>query len=253
MNFISTEGYFISRYQFGQGDFSLKFFSEKLGLVRAVADRQKAAHYPIISCLTPLDRADLTLLARRHRSDARLTDLQLVERHMWLTADARAMGLSMLILEIVGNLLPEDEPHVEMYELMGSYLKEVKAGSPVENAALHTILRYFRHLGYGLSLDECRLCQQAPQGPCCFLPASGGFLHKKGCSSAGRQGMEVSPGTLLFLNRLSRSDLEGVRRIKGDGLVLYEAFKVINVFLGYLCQRRLASQDFLLRLSAGGG
>jgi DNA repair protein RecO len=251
MTFLSTEGYFINGYPLSRGDRVLRFFTLHLGLVRVITNRRRIVQFPSLGCLITWDKAGLVLSASRDRDRVTMVESSLLERQTWMAGDLTSFSMSMLILETITQLLPEVDPHPAVFGIMSDYLDEARRGDDTEKASWHALFRIFGELGYQPDFGRCRKCGERPGGRPRFIPASGGFRHEK-CLPGNPTGITVSPGTLLFLERLRKTDTEGIRRLKAGREIRGETGKVLNSYLNLLCQKRLHSQTFISKTETGG-
>jgi hypothetical protein len=102
----------------------------------------------------------------------------------------------------------------------------------------------FDQAGFSIEPGQCRACGKPPGGPARFVAATGSFVHQ-GCAGGKTEGLPVSPGTLLFLDRARRP---GAGRLSCDRRIADESLDLFGAHLNYITQEKTPSLAFLRKM-----
>ncbi len=245
---LDTAGYLLRMYEFPNGDRSFRFFTAAAGLISIIARRSMVGHLPPLANPETFDLGVITMVARPRHPGARMLDYTLVRRHHGLGEEPLRLGAACLAAETVERLFAGEDPHPAVMGILGGLLDGLERGGAVPAPLARGMLALFEAAGFSLDVKGCRACGRPPKGPARFQVASGGFVHM-GCADRGMEGMPVSPGTLLFLDRVRQ---EPPARLSCDRRIADESLDLFGAHLTYITQERTPSLAFLHKMREGG-
>jgi DNA repair protein RecO (recombination protein O) len=205
-----AEGVVLGRRNLGEADRILTLFTREFGRLQAKAKAVRKTTSRLAGRLEPFTHASF-LLARGKAVDV-VAQVEVVEGHGQLRADLRRLGYAWLVAELVVQLVPEGEPHPEVFRLLVETLRLLEHSDPAV-AAAWCGLRLFGDLGYRPSTDRCPVCGRPPAPRDVWSPRFGGFTCGP-CASedprAARLGGEAG-GAARFLLQASAQEAGHLR------------------------------------------
>lgn len=109
-------------HRFSETSQVLTLFCRKTGLIRVLAKgayrRTKAGASQFDGGIDLLDVGDCIFIPHSNRDLAILTEWKLVEGHLGLRRDFRAMVVSQYLAEVLSVLLAEYDPHIHLFDRM---------------------------------------------------------------------------------------------------------------------------------------
>lgn len=139
----------------------LSLFGRAQGVVRVIAKgahrttKQGASKFGGGIDLLDIGQAVFTLDLERHLGT--LTEWTLVEGHLTLRRNLRAMYLSQYAAELVGYLIQEHDPHPQLFDRFEQTMNDL-ASPRVEEAFLAFELDLLKETGYFPELAACTEC-----------------------------------------------------------------------------------------------
>ena len=178
----SDEGIFLSAKPLGEANIVAEIFSRThgrhLGLVRGGRSRRMR---PL------LQPGNLLRATWRARLSEHLGgfNVELLEAHAALVLDAAAALAAISSLAGLARLLPERDPHPELYAAALNVLRSFDDAAAWPALLVQWELQLLGELGFGLDLSECAatgtsMCRRALAAPCRAMPPS---LIATSCSS----------------------------------------------------------------------
>lgn len=213
----------------------LTLFARQHGRVQLIAKgahrRTKAGASKFDGGVDLLDLGEAVFSHAPERDLCPLTEWHLVNGHLELRRELRAMHLGLYAAELVNLLIEEHDPHVELFDRLEQTLSEL--GTPrVEEALLAFELDLLREAGYLPELGGCVECGTSNFSALermFFSPARGGVVCRN-CEGASPDRMEIDPrllrivsgiialprergGSVQRLPRLSRHQTDPINRV----------------------------------------
>lgn len=210
MPVYKAEGVVLGRRNLGEADRVLTLFTREFGRLQAKAKAVRKTTSRLAGRLEPFTHATF-LLARGKTVDV-VAQVEVVEGHGELRADLHRIGYAWLAAELVVHLVPEGEPHPEVFRLLVETLRLLGHSDPAV-AAAWCGLQLFGYLGYRPATDRCPVCGRPPVPGDVWSPRSGGFTCGP-CASqdprAVRLGGEAA-GATRFLIQASAQEVGHLR------------------------------------------
>jgi DNA repair protein RecO (recombination protein O) len=133
-----------------------------------------------------------------------LTEWKLQEGHLELRKSLRAVYLGQYAAELIGFLIEEHDPHVELFDRFEQTLGEIQTPR-IEEAFLAFELDLLRETGYLAELGACIQCQAllTEREPAYFSPHRGGVVCQS-CEHSIPDRMQVDPRLLRMVQGILR-------------------------------------------------
>ena len=191
----------------------LTLFGRAHGLMRVIAKgahrTTKAGASKFGGGIDLLDLGDAVFTLDLEKQLGTLTEWRLVEGHLELRRNLRAMYLGQYAAELVSFLIEEHDAHPELFDRLEQTLSEL-ATPRLEEAFLAFELDLLRETGYLAEMSACVECSSAlsDREPAWFSPSRGGILCRN-CESVVHDRMSIDVRLLRMAQsilRLPRSD-----------------------------------------------
>ncbi len=148
MKSISLEGIVIKRHNFGEADKILTIFSKQHGKISVIAKgvRKTTSRragslelFNLIKCQVVQGKNNMTIL----------TEVQLLDPFSSWRSHLGRVNIAYQLSEVLDKLLPEYEPHLEVYEQATSYLKDIgRLTDDWKMVTKHWFVTILSELGY---------------------------------------------------------------------------------------------------------
>jgi len=139
------------------------------------------------------------------------------------------------LLSAVRHLFPEEEGHVQAFNLLArgiARLADAPDPEAAANVVLATRLKLLALLGYAPATHGCAVCgEEAPAHG--FSPSLGGIVCERCAATGSHSYFALSPGALATLRALLDSTLSEVERLDLDERALAEVEQVVSQTLAY--------------------
>ena len=153
------------------------------------------------------------------------------------------MAYGAVMAEATAALLPDEEPHPAVFELLTVAVPALTVRNP-RLVVLAYLIQLLHFCGYEPNYEQCALCQQPVLGkPFRLEPLQGGVV----CGEC-EPGDAAEPETVQLLEQLSRLQFTAEEKLQVRGKQLLEAERFIYRFLQLQMDKPLQSLRFLQQL-----
>jgi DNA repair protein RecO (recombination protein O) len=143
----------------------LAFFTRDRGLVRVIAKGAKRPKSKTGGAVDLFSEGDLVYTDSRSGGLGTLAEFAETVSHTALRRGVEPINAGLYLLEITGQMLPIDDPHPEVFDLLHNALARLgNADAPVQAVVAYFQWRFLRHLGLLGEMTGCVLCGQAIEG-----------------------------------------------------------------------------------------
>lgn len=159
----------------------LTLFGRRFGILKLIAKgahrRTKAGASRFDGGVDLLDLGDAVFSHSTDRNLPPLTEWSLVDGHLGLRSNLRAVNLALYSAELVSAVMEEHDPHPAIFDRLARLLQDL-CGAQVEESFLAFLLELLRESGYLPELGNCVECSRMPDSRerSYFSAAKGGFV-----------------------------------------------------------------------------
>ncbi|HSC87692.1 MAG TPA: DNA repair protein RecO [Polyangiaceae bacterium] len=197
---VEVEGLLLSRIAYGEADWIVHVFTDRLGKLAALARGARRSQKRFAGALEPLHTLTLRLSARPHGELYTLREAGLARMRLPLLSDLGAMETAGRALGWVKRASPAHTPEPLVWSALLSLLDELEKPERADADSLSIAfgVQLLEGLGWGLDLTRCVSCGKiCPAGQAAWIhPQRGGLI----CRACGG-GPLLLPGELR--NRLA--------------------------------------------------
>lgn len=212
MAVYKAEGVVLGRHGLGEADRVLDLFTREFGRLRAKAKAVRRTTSRLAGKLEPFTHARF-LLARGRALDV-VAQVEVVDGHADLREDLHRLGYAWLLADLTLQLVPEAEPHPEVFGLLLDGLELLRRYEPGLVASWFG-LRLFGELGYRPSQDRCPSCGAQARGDL-WSPLLGGFCCAR-CAEGDPRHVRLGGEAAGAARFLARASAEEVARLRVSG------------------------------------
>lgn len=191
-----------------------------------------------------LTRAKLSL-ALGARMDV-VAGAESIEAFGTLKADLVRLAAGIYLAELVGALLPYEDPHPVTYNVTIDALRALNSGSEPQAVTRCAELRLLADAGYAPELNLCVMCSnEIQQGRHRYAPSQGGVVCD-GCTVDRGQVMPLSVNALKVMRHFSRAtDFSQATQLTLDERLLQEVEEALAGSLREVLERQTRSSVFI--------
>lgn len=186
-----TRGIVLRRFKSGEADRILLVFTRDLGKLKAVGRAVRRTSSKLAGHLEPLQEAELSLTRSRGEFWTVTGAKLLSQRELGLTE----LGLAARAAELTEALLPEGEPHPELYDRLAVLLSGLGSGEGAGELFAYE-RELFRLAGLLPVFDRCVVCGRSIEDRDLAFSAERGGVSHRSCLGAGETAIPISERTL---------------------------------------------------------
>ena len=220
-----TEGIIIGRTNYGEADRILTIMTAEHGKIRAIAKGVRKIKSRSGGHVELFGNVEFMM------ANGRGLDVMTSARLTWyphnLSSQYDQLGLAYLFGSMINKLVDENEPHIEVYQLLLASFKALDTTGVEVELELWFKLRLLDALGYRPQLDGCAVCgENSGEAHYFFSPERGGLVDDR-CRNMGDEAISINAIKLwrLILNHTYSSirTLAESKTIAQDTMVFCDA------------------------------
>jgi DNA repair protein RecO (recombination protein O) len=189
----------IGSFALGESDRVVTFFSREHGKVRGVARAARRPRSRFTGALELFTVGELVFFDTGKSDLLRIDHFDVVRPLARLREDLDRLGHASWIIECVGRLTADRDPHVALYALLTRSLRAMES-APAGRVAICFVARCLDVLGYRPRLDRCVECGTRAPFPRARLD-EGGLVCDE-CARGLPGLVPISPAAVAALERL---------------------------------------------------
>ena len=216
----------IGSFALGESDRVVTFFSRNFGKVRGVAKAARRPRSRFSGSLELFTIGQLVFFDTGRSDLVRIDHFDVLHPLARLRDDLERIGHASWIIESVGRLTAERDPHVGLYALLVRSLRSMERAA-AGRVAVCFVTRCVDVVGHRPRLDSCVECGRRPPFPRARLGDGG--LVCDACAPGLPGLVPISPGAIVALDRLRTAAWEEalgapLGRTEGELKVVLEAY-----------------------------
>ena len=228
------------------GSFYTRDFGKIRGIVKGIRDTRSR----FASSLEPFSLNEILFYRRRRGGDLhQVTQVDCVSSFSGLREDLERLSYASYLTELLNELVEVEDPSPEIFDLMNDSLLFLETGASPKRVARIFEVKLLESLGLVPEIRSCVVCEAKSPNPTYFNVGLGG-IHCKPClPKEDSVSFPVSKGTLSFLERVRRSDIQALYNVKVSQEVGEELEKILRRFVDFHLQSKLKSVIFLEKMA----
>ncbi len=235
------EALVLGTVDYGDADRVVTLFTKGRGKLSAFAAGARKSRRRFAGALEPCTWLRAQLVERRG-STLRLDGVDVVQAFAGLRFDLSRIGRALYVVELCRELLRDQEPHTELFDVTTRWLTLLERGQAGPTSLLAFELEALSLAGLQPRFDGCSVCGGALGGDPRFDAAHGGGVCA-GCQSRAPGAARVPPELLAALASLQAGERNPLSPPVRD-----RARALLNAFISHHLGRELRGVDFLRQL-----
>lgn len=252
-----SEAIILKAFNWSESSRTVHFFTKKFGKL-PLMDRGGRSYKSKRGRLIPFSRIDLTFYHSEKGGPGYLSAVDVIEQFSFdKDGTLGRLAYGSAACELISLLLPEAEPHPELYQYTVTYLSLLDQSDKrfIPACFLTYFLRLLSHLGFHPTLSHCVASGStaetfvAEKSVAQFSPERGGIVSPA-CQKPGEYYIDLPAADLNTMATLQTASLKEAARI---GLGFEHAARMIDLLVKFLSyqadtKRELKSLEFLEKL-----
>ena len=190
----------IGSFDLGESDRVVTFYAREHGKVRGVAKASRRMRSRFGGALELFTLGELVFFDTGRSDLVRVDHFDVVEPFAALRGDLERLGQGSWIVECVGRLTAERDPHAALYGLLTRALGALAAAARPARVAVCFGVRCLDVLGHRPRLDRCAECGRPYPFPRPALDEGGVVCER--CAGQAAGATAISPAAVAALGRL---------------------------------------------------
>jgi DNA repair protein RecO (recombination protein O) len=201
MGLQRTQAVVIGRRPLGEADRLVVFYTREFGRLAGVAKGARRPRSRFGSALELFTQGQLLFFETERSPLVQVDHFDILHPFLAVREELERLGQGAWVLECLGRLTAERDPHAALYGLLVRTLRALAESRRPARAALGFTLRAVDLLGHRLRLDRCLGCGGSP-GSAPRLDFDAGGLVCAACAPAGSHSLPFSSQAAATLRRL---------------------------------------------------
>lgn len=226
---------------YGEADRLVTLFTRARGKLTAFAAGARKSKRRFAGALDPMTAVKAQLV-QRAGTTWRLDSVDIEKTYQGIRVDLGRISRALYAVELCRELVRDEQPHAELFDLLVSYLDLLEANKAGPTSIIAFELSALQHAGFMPRFDVCAVCGGELSEPLKFDAEHGGVV----CSLCGRRspyGVTVQASLiagLLAIQKGERKPLEPADRKR--------ARELLNQFIAAQVGKELKSVDFMAQV-----
>ncbi|MGB9521346.1 MAG: DNA repair protein RecO, partial [Anaerolineales bacterium] len=221
----------------GEADRLITLFSREEGKRRAIAKGVRKLRSRKSGHLEPFSQVNLLLA--RGKDLPIITQVETIESFSALREDLHLLSYASYIVELVDRFTIEEEPNLEVYNLIVHTYQRLSKGAEAGFEARYFDLQFLNAMGFRPELIECVVCREKIQPEDQYFSFELGGVVCPACSQKIASATALSMETLKYLRHLQRSPYTEARKAHISPMRLAEMESILQRYYTHVLERRL--------------
>jgi DNA repair protein RecO (recombination protein O) len=231
--FLTTDALVIGSMRYGEADRILTLYTLDRGRLGVIAKGVRRTKSKTGGRLEPFSLVRVSLYAGRGLYT--VVGVETLRTFQGVRDELFRMDEGARLLSAVRHLFPEEEGHVQAFNLLARGIARLADAADPEAAAnvvLATRLKLLALLGYAPAAYGCAVCGEEGRAYG-FSPSLGGIVCERCAATGSHSCFALTPGALATLRALLDSPLSEVEHLDLDERALAEVEQVVSQTLAY--------------------
>jgi DNA repair protein RecO (recombination protein O) len=232
MPLVKTQAIVLRTLKFGETSRIVTLYTREQGRVTVMAKGARVLKSPFGSSLNLFVTNEVVFAHKEGRDMQTLTRAELVREHRGFERDPLRLAHAAVAAELTDRVAVGEEPHGELFELVGSTLDRLDI-APLDRLATALWLFELRLadlLGYLPRFDACASCG-GPLGGSRVMGLLEGGLLCRSCGTGRERTMELGQGSVEILRLMVRAGWEPASRVRP---LREQAREIEDLLIAYL-------------------
>ncbi|MBF0345527.1 MAG: DNA repair protein RecO [Nitrospirae bacterium] len=249
----ATEGIVLTSVPYGEADSIVTFFTSEYGLLKVFAKSPRKTKSRFGSALEPLTHDRIAFWGKENTALPRLTQADIIYPHQRLREEFVCYLKVSELVEMTIGLLPEMEPHGELFSILLKALKQLETDRLSYRRYLFYKVKLLSLSGFLPRLSGCARCGKSGSS---FYFQDGSIICDGCLGSKGfTYRVELSLGAISVFERIRLWQWDMLDRLVPSQRLVDELERMLNLHIRYTIDKDIKTNTFITatRCGRGGG
>lgn len=232
----STPAFVLRAFDFRETSKIVTFFTRDFGKVKGILKGIRKDPKKFSTSLSPLSLNHIVFYTRKNTEIYLVGQCDQIDDFGMLSPGLKTFAFASHISELVDCLMPLEDAHAEVFELIFDFLNTLKSG-PVDTRLIFQI-KILSLSGFKPHFDSCLSCDAKISRDAFFSRSRGGLLCSR-CSSADRHAEAVLQGSIATLLYIERSEWKKALRLSMSSQIHGQLEGILASFINFHVGRTL--------------
>lgn len=247
----------LNSFDYSESDRILAFYTLEYGKLKGIAKGARRSKKRFVNNLEPLSLVSFGFFHSGSEL-VRVEDSRLLDGFASLKGEIERLSEACYLLELVSELTREAQVLPNVYHLLADYLKAFDNGAQVGMLTRSFEIKLLSMVGYSPHLGGCVVCRELFSAHSEGESGNNGGMkkfssEKGGCvcqsCSRGLNGLvDVSAGTVRFLNAALKFAPDNLSRIKAADSLVAEGGRILYDFIKFQLGKELKTKRFMEKM-----
>lgn len=226
----STPAFLLKSYDFRETSKIAIFFTKDFGKIKGILKGIRKDPKKFSTILALLSLNHLIFYKKRVSEIHLVSQCDVLDDFDLISGGLKSFGFSSFVAELVDSLLPLEDPHLEVFDLIFDFLNSLKS-APWDTRLVFEI-KILALSGFRPHLDSCVVCDSKISKEAYFSHARGGLLCSR-CLFHDKHAEQILQGTVATILYVERSSWQNCLRLNMLTPVRKQLDKVLDCFIQF--------------------
>lgn len=223
------------------------FYSKRFGRISGLFKGIRSDPRKFASRLNFLSLNEIIFYRKRFSDMHLVSQCDLRKDFSYLSSDVLKFGIASFCAELVYSVMPPEDAHPEIYELLLDLLGSLEKTNPSQKLIYNFSLKILSLSGFQPHLESCVICASPIKKEAYFSNHFGGLLCQR-CSYKDNRSQSLLAGTIATILFLQNSDWQESLRLNILPFIERELGEILFSFLNFHLERKFKSLKMLNEL-----
>lgn len=226
----STPAFVLRAFDFRETSSIVTFFSRDFGKVKGILKGIRRDPRKFSTTLSPLSLNHVVFYRKRNTEIHLVGQCDQIDDFGLQRPDLKTFGFASHISELVDCLMPLEDAHSKVFELIFDFLNTLKSG-PVDTRPIFQI-KILSLSGFKPHFDSCLACDTKINKEAYFSRSRGGLLCSR-CLFQDKNAEAVLQGSIATILYIERSDWKKALRLNMPLPIRRQLESILTSFIHY--------------------
>ncbi len=244
----STPAFVLRSFDFRETSKIVTFFTRDFGKIKGILKGIRKDPKKFGSTLSPLSLNHIVFYTKRNTEIYLVGQCDLIDNFGLWNPDLKSFGYASHICELVDVLMPLEDAHIKVFELISDFLNTLKTST--HDSRLIFQIKILALSGFKPHFDSCLNCEEKITHQAYFSKARGGLLCSR-CVASDKSSESVLKGTIATILYIEKSDWKSALRLSMQADIRRQLEGILSSFIHFHVGRTLRSDKAVDGLLAG--
>ncbi len=244
-----AQGIVLKKVDFRETSLIVTFLTREFGKVTGILKGIRKDPRKFSSSLDLFSMNEIIFYQKRNSHIHLVSQCDLFDNFTGARLHLSKLGTAGVMVELLDSVMPQEDPHPEVFDLTLSSLKELEASAQPEKILTIFKIKVLTLSGFKPHFDSCVSCGTKIIGESKFSLRLGGLL----CRSCYRKDLSsriLFRGTIASLLHIQRNNFRTTLNLGLNPQIKRELELVLNAFLEFHLEKELRAERVVRRMES---